>query len=216
MTISRTKRFSLAAAGLLGLGLLAVPDQAHAALGFFQIPENPRAAGLDDLVRILVNIIKFGILFAGIVAAIFMVASGYQYVLSAGNPEKVEKAKNGLTWSIVGFILVISSYAIVLFLQGILAARVRVNEAPGIVGVLRGAPLDAKNIIPAIADIFLVFGGAVGVLFIILNGYRYATSQGNEQQVDAAKRGLLYSVIGLTVLFLSYTIIVTVTRALIP
>lgn len=205
----------LAIAGLLsGAVVLAFPEPAHAALGFFQIPENPRAAGLDDLVRILVNIIEFGLLFAGAVAAIFVVVSGYQYVLSAGNPEKVEKAKQGLTWSIVGLILVISSYAIVLFLQGILQARYKVSDAPGILSILSGAPRDAQSIIPAIADVLLLFGGAVGVLFLILNGYRYATSQGNQDQIDAARRGLLYSVIGLVVLFLSYTIVVTVSQAL--
>lgn len=211
-----TKRHLMIAALLGGATVLAFPEPVHAAQGFFQIPDSPRGANLEAIVRILVNIIEFGLLFAGAVAAIFVVVSGYQYVLSAGNPEKIEKAKNGLTWSILGFILVISSYAIVLFLQQILQFRsnLRVSQAPGIVGVLRGAPVDAESIIPAIADIFLVFGGAVGVLFLVLNGYRYATSQGNQDQVDAAKRGLLYSVIGLVVLFLSYTIVVTVTQAL--
>ncbi|MDP4000417.1 MAG: hypothetical protein Q8Q11_03240, partial [bacterium] len=167
-----------------------------------------------DLVAILVNIIQFGLMFAGAVAVIFVVISGYQYILSAGNPEKVEKAKQGLTWAVTGFILSVSSFAIVLLLQGILQSRQRVNEAPGIPEALQGAPRDAQTIIPAIADALLVFGSSVAVLFIILNGYRYATSQGNQDQIDAAKRGLLYSVIGLVVLFLSYTIIVTVTNAL--
>ncbi|MDP4000547.1 MAG: pilin, partial [bacterium] len=150
------------------------------ALGFFQIPENPRATDLGDLVAILVNIIQFGLMFAGAVAVIFVVISGYQYILSAGNPEKVEKAKQGLTWAVTGFILSVSSFAIVLLLQGILQSNenLRVNDAPGIVGALQGAPRDAQTIIPAIADALLVFGSSVAVLFIILNGYRYATSQG--------------------------------------
>jgi type IV secretion system pilin len=201
-------------AAAVAFGILATPGTAHAALGFFQIPENPLAVGLDDVVKILVSIIQFGLMFAGAVAVLFVVVNGYQYILSAGNPEKVEKAKQGLTWSITGFILTVSSFAIVLLLQGILQASHRVNEAPGIVGILRGAPRDAQTIIPAIADALLVFGGSVAVLFIILNGYRYATSQGNQDQVQAARRGLLYSVIGLAVLFLAYTIVVTVTDAL--
>ncbi len=206
------RQFALGLGVLAAIGILVAPESAHAALGFFQIPENPRASDLGGVVGILVNIIRFGLLFAASVAVLFVVVNGYQYIFSAGNPEKVEKAKQGLTWSIAGFILTICSYAIVLLVQGVLRSRQKISDAPGIVGAISGAPQDPQSILPRIADALLLLSASVAVLFIIINGYRYATSQGNQDQVQAARRGLLYSVIGLAVVFLSYAIVVTIGR----
>ncbi|MEX1113491.1 MAG: hypothetical protein WD603_00280 [Patescibacteria group bacterium] len=192
-----------------------LPETASAQGGFFNIPQTPRSVGLDDLVRILVQFIRFGMLFAAAVAVLFIVVNGYQYILSAGNPEKVEKAKQGLTWSITGFILTVSSYAIVVLLQRTLDAslQTRVSRAPGIGGAIQGAPGSASGILARLFEIFLAFGGAAAVLFLILGGYRYVTSQGNQDQVEAARKTILYSVIGLAVVFLSYVIVVTTIQA---
>ncbi len=203
------KRLLVIAAGAGALVLL--PDAAQAQ-GFFTIPQTPRSVGLDDIVRILVQFIRLGMLFAAGVAVVFIVVNGYQYILSAGNPEKIEKAKQGLTWSVTGFILTVSAYAIVLLLQQTLQSRTSVSDAPGIGGALLGAPTSAEGILSRLLDGFLLFGTAVAVLFIILGGYRYMTSQGNQDQVEGARKTILYGVIGLAVLFLSYTIVVTVGR----
>ncbi len=190
-----------------------LPETASAQGGFFNIPQTPRSVGLDDVVRILVQFIRFGMLFAAAVAVLFIVVNGYQYILSAGNPEKVEKAKQGLTWSITGFILTVSSYAIVLLLQQRLNSRTSVADAPGIGGAIQSAPGSASGILARLFEIFLAFGGAAAVLFLILGGYRYVTSQGNQDQVEAARKTILYSVIGLAVVFLSYVIVVTTIQA---
>lgn len=203
------RRLLVIAAGAGALVLL--PDAAQAQ-GFFTIPQTPRSVGLDDIVRILVQFIRLGMLFAAGVAVVFIVVNGYQYILSAGNPEKIEKAKQGLTWSVTGFILTVSAYAIVLLLQQTLQSRTSVSDAPGIGGALLGAPTSAEGILSRLLDGFLLFGAAVAVLFIILGGYRYMTSQGNQDQVEGARKTILYGVIGLAVLFLSYTIVVTVGR----
>lgn len=199
--------------GLAITCLTATPAPAWAAQGFFQIPQDPTRIGLDDIVRVLVNIIEIGMMFAAAVAVIFIVVNGYQYILSAGNPEKVEKAKQGLTWSIAGFILSISSFAIVLLVQSTLRSKFLVSQTPQITGSLRSAPTDAQKVLVDIADFALAFGSVAAIIFLILGGYRYITSQGNRDHVDAARRQVLYSVIGLILLFVSYVIVVTVIKA---
>lgn len=181
--------------------LTLVPGLARAQ-GVPGLNQNPDDLTLDDVVNVLVYLIEFGLAFAAATGMIFIVTSGYQYVLSAGNPEKVEKAKQGLTWAITGFILSISAVAIVYLLQQTLLSRNKVTNQLGNVN----GPDTAAQVIEALIQIGLTFGGAVAVLFLILGGYRYITSQGNQQQVEGAKNTILYSMIGLVVVFLAFLI----------
>jgi len=192
-------KFKMALASL-ALIIVLSPEQSHAQ-GLTGIINNPDPANtdLDDVRVILVRIIKYVLAFAGAIAAIFVVVSGYQYILAAGNPEKLEKAKMGLTWAIVGFILTASAYAIVNLLQSALGSRRRVaDEFAG--------PSTVNTTIEQVALIVFAFGGAVAVLFLILGGFRYVTSQGNQDSAQSAKQTILYAVIGLIVVFMSYLI----------
>jgi len=49
--------------------------------------------------------------------------------------------------------------------------------------------------------------GAITVLFIILGGFQYITSAGNMEQTQKAKKTLLYAVIGLVTVIISYAIV---------
>lgn len=60
--------------------------------------------------------IAFGV--AGALALLFIVISGFRYIVSAGNPEALSKAKNGLVYAIVGLIVVILAEVIVTFVIG--------------------------------------------------------------------------------------------------
>ena len=62
----------------------------------------------------------------------------------------------------------------------------------------------------ALIQLGLAFGAVVAVLFLILGGYRYMTSQGNQTQTESAKNTVLYSMIGLVVIFLSTLIFRTI------
>ncbi len=57
--------------------------------------------------------VAFGI--AGALAFLMIVISGLRYVLAAGDPEKISKAKNGIIYSLVGLLIAISAEAIVSF-----------------------------------------------------------------------------------------------------
>lgn len=57
--------------------------------------------------------IIFGIL--GAFALLVIVISGFRYILSAGDPEKATKARNGIIYALVGLVVAISADAIVSF-----------------------------------------------------------------------------------------------------
>ncbi len=53
---------------------------------------------------------------------------------------------------------------------------------------------------------------AIAVLFVIYGGYQYITSGGNEEQATKGKKTLIYAVIGIVVIILSFVIISVITN----
>ena len=65
------------------------------------------------------NILGYLLLIAGIVAVIYVVWSGIQYITAAGNPDKVKKARASFITAFVGVIIVAATYFILRFAVGI-------------------------------------------------------------------------------------------------
>ncbi|HVE80550.1 MAG TPA: pilin [Candidatus Dormibacteraeota bacterium] len=66
----------------------------------------------------IANILIFLI---GAIAVIMLILGGLQYVISNGDPKKVESAKNTILYAIIGIVVAILAFAIVGFVTGQLA-----------------------------------------------------------------------------------------------
>ena len=53
-----------------------------------------------------------------------------------------------------------------------------------------------QDLILAIVNIFQIIATPIVVFFIIYSGFLYVTARGNKETLDAAKRSLLYAIIG--------------------
>ena len=60
-----------------------------------------------------VFLIAFAVI--GAIAFLFLVIGGTRYVMSQGNPESVQKAKNQIQYSLIGLIIAASAAAVVNF-----------------------------------------------------------------------------------------------------
>lgn len=69
-------------------------------------------AKLGCLPFYLGNIINGFFALSGIATIILIIISGIRLLLSGGDPEKVAKAKTSLFYSIVGFVIILSSFLI--------------------------------------------------------------------------------------------------------
>lgn len=82
------------------------------------IPESVReAAGClgssDSLSSVIQGILNAVIGIIGVVAVIYIVIGGVNYMTSAGDAEKVRKAKNTIKYAVIGLVVVILSFIIV-------------------------------------------------------------------------------------------------------
>ncbi len=100
---------------------LAHPSNAHAQLfkNWDQVVSGCVIDGVPTLrclPAVFGNLINAGIAFVGVVAVILIVYSGIRLITSGGDPKKVAGARQIMTYAIIGLVLVLSSFAIVLFI----------------------------------------------------------------------------------------------------
>lgn len=66
---------------------------------------------------------------------------------------------------------------------------------------------DLGALLVGVINALLLFAGAVAVLFLIIGGFRYVISAGNAEQVEAAKKTILYAILGLIIIFIAFVLV---------
>ena len=74
-----------------------------------------------DLISGIMAVINGILMLVGIAALIVLIIGGVQYITSAGDDGKVEKAKNTVLYAVVGVIVVALSLAITRFVANLVA-----------------------------------------------------------------------------------------------
>jgi type IV secretion system pilin len=82
------------------------------------------------------------------------------------------------------------------------------TETPGQCNVATSdATTKINNIIHTVVNLLSAIVGVVAVIMIIVGGFRYITSGGNDTSVTSAKNTILYAIIGLVVVALAQLIV---------
>ena len=64
-----------------------------------------------------------------------------------------------------------------------------------------------SDLIVNVIRIMLLFAGAIAVFFVIVGGYQYIASGGNEETAEKGRKTLINAIIGIIVVVLAYAII---------
>jgi hypothetical protein len=66
-----------------------------------------------------------------------------------------------------------------------------------------------RELVLDIINFFLGFLALLAVIMIIYGGFLYVSSQGNQEEIDQAKKILIYAVIGIIVIVISFALVNT-------
>lgn len=77
---------------------------------------NPQLEALADVLKIAGNVTRILIAMSGAIAIVVIMAAAVFYVTSAGDPGRIKRAKDILTNTAIGLVLIISAYAIVTYI----------------------------------------------------------------------------------------------------
>ena len=65
-----------------------------------------------------------------------------------------------------------------------------------------------------IIRVFLLFAGAIAVVFLVVGGFQYVASRGNEEAAEKAKKTITNAIIGLIIIVMAYAIVTIVNNLL--
>lgn len=85
-----------------------------------QMIEEPIGLPATDIRLIIANIIRIALGLIGIVLLVIIIYAGFLWMTAAGNEEQIGKAKKTLTNAVIGLAIILSAYAIVLFVMRML------------------------------------------------------------------------------------------------
>ncbi|XOU94200.1 MAG: hypothetical protein ACNFW9_05140 [Candidatus Kerfeldbacteria bacterium] len=87
-------------------------------LVFAQTLPNPITGGNDkvDVVTIMLRVMQIALAVVDIFALFMFILGGFEFLISAGNPERVKKAKDTLVWATVGILVITLSYTILKYI----------------------------------------------------------------------------------------------------
>ena len=164
---------------------------------------------LPELKDIIVSIVNGIIAVVGVVAVIFVVYGGIQYITSSGESAKTQKAKNTIFYALIGLAICALSFLIVNFVIVNLISGNGAGEVTGDgtgVETVGDGNTNLVNAITNIINAIVAVLGTVCVGFMIYGGVQYMTSSGDSSKVEKAKKTLLYAGIGLVICVLAFAI----------
>lgn len=71
-----------------------------------------------------------GLGIAGLVMIVWALIGVFQYIVAGGNKESLAKARGRITWAIAGFILVLASFSVNAYIQGLLGPQNKIDLNP--------------------------------------------------------------------------------------
>lgn len=83
----------------------------------------PSSTNVETLDQAVIDILKAIILVCGVVAVIWIIIGGVQYMSSTGEPVKTKKAKDTILYACIGLIICALSFVIVQFVISDLLAQ---------------------------------------------------------------------------------------------
>ena len=70
------------------------------------------ASTLKDLEKVFATVVRSILALAGVVFFIMLLAGGYKYITSGGDPKKTAEAQGTLTWAVGGLVFIALAYLI--------------------------------------------------------------------------------------------------------
>ncbi|MEI7425358.1 MAG: pilin [Candidatus Moraniibacteriota bacterium] len=124
-------------------------------------------------------------------AIIFIVLGGILYMMSAGDPTMLKRAKDCWTGAVIGLAIVIAAPTFLAQVQEILGGNLPGSE-------LQGAPT-IKDIATRVLSMLLSIVGIIAIISLVIAGSMYMTAYGDDERIKTAKKMGTYAIIGIIV-----------------
>ncbi|MDP3964425.1 MAG: hypothetical protein Q8Q20_02045 [bacterium] len=77
--------------------------------------ENPLGSGVDSAEQLIVRMLTGFLGVLALFSLVMVIYGGFQYIWSAGSPERIKSAKDTIVWALLGLVIAFMSLAAVNF-----------------------------------------------------------------------------------------------------
>lgn len=161
------------------------------------IPVAPEKSGQEIVVDAVMGALGYVKTITVVIGILYITLLGFRLVIAGGNEEEVTKARRGLVYAIIAFVLISMSEDLgYIFEMG--AEKGTILENPQ--QIIGRIDLFDKQVQIIISFIKYVIG-AYATIMAVRAGIGLITSGGNEEEVSKNRKALLYSGGGLLMIF---------------
>ncbi len=93
----------------------------------YVVEDVPTIYGFEAIVANILNII---ISLAGVVLLLMLIMGGFGYITSGGDKEKAAKAKNTLTYAILGLLVILGAWLIIRLIEEFTGLNLHIFQIP--------------------------------------------------------------------------------------
>ena len=122
----------------------------------------PNPLGTTNILDLGARLIKAGLGIAGSLALLFFIYGGFLWLTSGGSPDKIKKGKDVFLWSVVGLVIIFSSYLMVDFVIKAMTKGAADNKSQCVNNALEEQTIDAE-----IASYQIIFFKATHLQFLL-------------------------------------------------
>jgi len=140
----------------------------------------------------------------GWLAVIMLVVGGVVYITSAGRSSQIELGKKIITYALLGFALAVAAPSILKEIVNLAGLGEGQNGAGGEI-VSRAT--DLRVILLRVLRWILTLLGAIAMIGFMVSGINFILAGGDSGRADNARKGLMYSIIGVVVAGVSLIIV---------
>lgn len=183
--------------GVFAESALPISDEARRIYSSGDIPAPPEGmSGTEILNQVVLEGLKYVKMLIVAVGILYITIMGYTLVVSSDDEEKITKARRGLTYTIIAFVIISMSQELGKIFD---MADHSLFETPQ--EILRRVRIFDRQIEIVVTFIKYVIG-SFATLMVVRSGVKLITAGGDEEETTKQKKGILYSAGGLAIIYL--------------
>lgn len=176
--------------GVFATGLSAVYAADESGGGSTTFPNPLQSDSIEKVLSSLLTNLQ-GVI--ATIAVIVIVIGGIMYMMSAGDPGMIKKAKDAIFGALIGLAIVLAAPTFLKEVRNILGASgssgdSSVDSAPSLATI-------ANNVLTFLLSIV----GILAIISMVIGSVMYLTAYGDDDRIKSGRNILKYSLLGITV-----------------
>ncbi len=166
---------------------------------------SPNQAGGPEafIVKIALNILQMAMVIVSYIAVFFILYGGFIFMTNGHNPSGVENGRKTVLNATIGLAITLTATTILNFLFTFIGTSADATIRGEAVEVPQ---VDPNTILTNALNSAYFIAGVISVIVIVVAGMNYVLANGDSSKIGKAKNQILYSIVGLVLIIVAFTI----------